>query len=30
MSYWSTVTHRWVLPKLDKHTKKYIPPKKNL
>ena len=30
MSYWSTVTHRWVLPKLDKQTKKYIPPKKNL
>lgn len=30
MSYWSTRSHRWVLPKLDKQTKNYIPPKKNL
>ena len=30
MSYWSMRTHRWVLPKLDKQTKKYIPPQKNL
>ena len=29
MSYWSMRTHRWVLPKLDKQTKKYIPPQKN-
>ena len=30
MSYWSTRSHRWVLPKLDKQTNNYIPPKKNL
>ena len=29
MSYWSMRTHRWVLPRLDKQTKKYIPPQKN-
>ena len=30
MSYWSMRSHRWVLPKFDKQTKKYLPPQKNL